>query len=66
VADSELRQFNPDGNFGGDASMVSGALGERANGEVRRAVVRFDLAGQIPAGAIINSVTLRLVVEWCR
>ncbi len=62
VADSELREFSPDSNFGFSTSMVSGELGLLAHNEIRRAVLRFDLSGQIPSNAVINSVTLNVVV----
>jgi len=35
-------------------------VGRTNQGFLRRAVVHFDIAGNIPAGAIINSVTLQL------
>ncbi|TAK95486.1 MAG: DNRLRE domain-containing protein, partial [Verrucomicrobia bacterium] len=62
VADAELQQAQPDSNIGGNITMVSGELGIRVGGVLRRAVLRFDLAGQIPAGAIINSVSLQVRV----
>jgi len=64
VADAYIRQFDPDralGDYGSEPSLVSGALGSRAQFEVRRALLRFDLS-QIPAGAVVNSATLRMTV----
>jgi hypothetical protein len=45
----------------GDQSILSGTRGPNANGVMDRGLLRFDLAS-IPAGARIQSVTLRLVV----
>ena len=59
VADAELQQADPDTNYGANPTMVSGALGILVGKVIRRGVLRFDLAGQIPSGATINSVTLR-------
>jgi hypothetical protein len=63
VADSEIRQFSPDNNYGGLTSMVSGAVGNNpgANHEKRRGVLRFDLS-QVPAGAVVNSASLKVTV----
>jgi hypothetical protein len=64
VADAYIRQFDPDrtlGDYGSEPSLVSGALGSRAQFEVRRALLRFDLS-QIPAGAVVNSATLLITV----
>src|ERR1700674_1626399 len=62
VADAYIREFSPDINFGGEPSVVSGLLGDRAAFEIRRALLRFDLAGQVPPGAVIQSATLTLTV----
>ena len=64
VADAYIRQFDPDrslGDYGSEPSLVSGALGSRAQFEVRRALLRFDL-GQVPAGALVGSATLKVTV----
>jgi hypothetical protein len=64
VADAYIRQFDPDrtlGDYGSEPSLVSGALGSRAQFEVRRALLRFDLS-QIPAGAVVSSATLKITV----
>jgi len=37
--------------------------GNTDNGDQRRAVLEFDVAGNVPAGATINSVTLQLYVN---
>ncbi|MBI3850257.1 MAG: DNRLRE domain-containing protein [Verrucomicrobia bacterium] len=63
VADAEIRQFSPTSNFGSDVTMVPGVLGFTAGQEIRRALLRFDFGGPtIPAGAIINSVTVKVKV----
>src|SRR5437879_9514757 len=62
AADAEMRKFTADNNYGNLTTMVSGELGQRANFEIRRAVLRFDLNGQIPPGAVVNSVTLQVTV----
>ena len=62
VADADIEQFQPDSNFGSATSMASGELGSSAGNELRRALLRFDLAGQIPAGAVINSVSVQVHV----
>ena len=62
LANAEMRQFSPDLNLAGGFSMVSGKLGTLANGEIRRSILRFDLAGQVPAGAQVISATLSLHV----
>jgi Bacterial Ig domain/Immunoglobulin domain len=62
VADAYIRQFDPDrtlGDYGSEPSLVSGALGSRAQFEVRRTLLRFDLSA-IPAGAVVSSVTLQI------
>ncbi len=61
VADSEIRQFTADGNFGTDSSVVSGKLGSSSLGEIRRALFRFDLSS-IPLQSQIISATLKLQV----
>src|SRR5437879_6342186 len=61
VADTYIRQSLPDLNGGAEPTMVSGELGDRAQFELRRSLLRFDPGG-IPAGSTVNSVTLRLTV----
>lgn len=62
VADAEIQQAAPGSNIGTDPTMVSGALGFTVNRAIRRGLLRFDPGTQIPAGATINSVTLRVRV----
>jgi hypothetical protein len=62
--DAYIRQFDPDrtfGDYGGEPSLVSGALGSRAQFEVRRALLRFDVSA-IPPGSVVNSATLQMTV----
>ena len=61
VGDADIRQLDPNGSHGDEASITSGQLGKNAGFEIRRALFRFDVS-QIPAGAIINSATLRVTV----
>jgi hypothetical protein len=63
VADAEMRQRSPDLVWT-NATIVSGTLGAPASFEIRRGLFRFELAGQIPPGATINSVTVRLVAVF--
>src|SRR5207249_9753012 len=64
IGDAEIEQHSPDLNLGTDTSAVSGELGAAATFEIRRALFQFDLQGQIPAGAVISSATLRVAVVF--
>jgi hypothetical protein len=58
--DNTLYEYDP---AEGDLSNALGFhffAGENAIGELRRGVVAFDIAGQIPAGSTITSVTLSM------
>jgi hypothetical protein len=58
--DNTLYEYDP---VEGDLSNALGFhffAGENAMGELRRGVVAFDIAGQIPAGSTITSVTLSM------
>jgi hypothetical protein len=57
-----MHQFSPDANFGSAVSMVSGKIGSNGNGEIRRALFRFDLTGQVPQGATITGASLSVTV----
>jgi hypothetical protein len=59
-ADAELREASALGSFGTGTTMVSGGLGVNAGNTRRRALLRFELTGQIPPGATITSVELEL------
>ncbi|HKS37323.1 MAG TPA: DNRLRE domain-containing protein, partial [Verrucomicrobiae bacterium] len=62
VADVELREGTPSGNFGAGQSIVSGGLGANAANETRRGLIRFDPAADIPSGSTVTSVTLTVAV----
>jgi hypothetical protein len=59
-ADAELREASALGSFGTGTTMVSGGLGFNSGTTKRRALLRFELADQIPPGATITSVELEL------
>jgi hypothetical protein len=59
VADTTLWQTDPNNNLGGHTDFVTGTT---RNLQRSRGLLRFNLASAIPAGAIINSVTLTLTV----
>ena len=58
-ADTSLLENFPDHNFGGQTYFNSGTT---QNYTKNRGLLRFDLPGQVPTGATINSVTLTLEV----
>ena len=58
TADASLVQSAPNNNSGGNSFMTAGADGSGP----RRGLFLFDIAGAIPTGATINSVTLTLTV----
>ena len=62
AADVELRERSPSSNFGNGGTVVSGELGSNAGQERRRALLRFDLAGRLPARAVITSVVVQVKV----
>ena len=59
VADTTIFAAFPDNNLGSNSNLLSGANGSGAPG---RALIRFDVAGQIPSGAVIQSSALTLNV----
>jgi hypothetical protein len=58
-ADTSLHSAFPNSNFGGGTTFTSGG---RNMGGTARALLQFDIAGNIPAGATINSAALTLTV----
>ena len=66
--DNTLYQYSPD-DF---ESPLSNGLGQylfagrNASGSARRALIRFDIAAAVPAGATVTGVTLRLNVSQTR
>jgi len=59
VADTTSSQSYPDNNLGGEAFLESGL---NDNADVSRALLKFDVAGNLPANATIQRVTLTLTV----
>jgi spore coat protein A len=57
--DNTVAEDFPDNSSGACDSVFSGSTDV---GFARRALMQFDIAGQIPAGSIINSVTLSMDV----
>ena len=58
-ADTTLFQANPDNNLGAVSSL---AVGGTAGGPIARGLIRFDLAGRLPANAKIISAQLQFEV----
>src|SRR3954469_4349976 len=54
---------NADLSNGAGKFLFAGSNGANGGGRALRSLLAFDLAGQIPAGATINSVTLTLRVD---
>ena len=52
---SELNKSNGNGDF-----LFAGRINTNNNGLIRRGLIQFDIAGNIPAGATITNVNLRL------
>ena len=59
VADTTLQSAFPNSNFGGGTTFTAG---DRRRGGMTRALLAFDIVGNLPSGAIINSATLTLTV----
>src|SRR4051812_27505463 len=60
VADNSMFE-NTDNSDGAGQYLFSGQAGLAAG--IRRALIKFDVAGQIPPGSTINNVTLTLHVS---
>ncbi|MBM3958810.1 MAG: DNRLRE domain-containing protein [SAR202 cluster bacterium] len=58
--DAPLFVGSPDSNHTGDPNLF---VGRTRMGDVRRAMVAFDISGAIPAGSKIKSVKLRMSVD---
>ena len=58
-ADTMLHEYFPENNLGGQSYLNAGTT---QNGPRTRGLMAFDVAGAIPSGAIVNSVTLTLEV----
>jgi hypothetical protein len=61
VADNSIFQESPQNSNGAGQYLFSGQAFTSAG--IRRALLRFDVAGSIPAGSTINSATLELHVS---
>ena len=59
IADTTLLESNPANNMGGHVNFISGRGG---SGPRNHALIQFDPAAAIPAGAVITNVSLRLIV----
>jgi len=62
VADASMLSFFPDSNFGGGTTFTAGGRNLTGGGGPSRALLRFDIAARLPAGATINSAQLILAV----
>lgn len=62
VADAMLWENTPSSPRGNEATIISGTAGSTIGNKRSRATLRFDLTGVVPAGAIIQSVTLSVRV----
>jgi hypothetical protein len=63
VATSDNTLFESAGgasSSGHGVDLFSGRSGSNASGLKKRAVLRFDLSGQLPVGAVVQSVELKL------
>ena len=63
VADTSMLSFFPDNNFGGGTTFTAGGRNPTGGGGPSRALLRFDIAAHLPAGATINSAQLTLTVN---
>jgi hypothetical protein len=59
IADTTLFSNNPTNNFGASTNLIGGETG---NLSVGRALLRFDVAGQLPPNAVVQSATLTVTV----
>src|SRR5213078_3897454 len=63
VADSTLYERIPNNNLGANTDFIAGTTAGKFEPPYRnRALLKFDIAGQLPAGASITSVSLTLWV----
>lgn len=61
-ADTALLELHPDFNLGAQDDLPAGALGAAAGGTRGRILLRFDLAGSLPASATLESARLEVTV----
>lgn len=62
VADTALFELTPDFNFGAQRDLPAGTLGPSAGLSRARILLRFDVAGTLPADAVVQSAFVRLTV----
>ncbi len=58
--DNSMFQASPLNSNGAGSYFFAGRTGNLNGGQLQRALISFDVAGSIPAGATIDSVTLSL------
>ncbi len=58
LVDTTLFQTSPNNNLGGTPNFIAGTT---SGGGRNRALLKFDIAGQLPANAVITSVSLTMV-----
>lgn len=61
-ADTSLLELQPDFNLGAQSDLPAGTLGSAAQQTRSRMLLRFDLAGALPVGAVIEAASLTLTV----
>jgi len=63
VADTTLYETTPNNNLGATPNVIAGTTAGNAGQPYRnRALIRFDIADRIPAGAVITAASLKLTV----
>src|SRR6185503_8491870 len=63
VADTSLFETTPNNNLGANTDFIAGTTAGNAGQPYRnRALLKFDIAGQIPTGATITSAGLTLLM----
>lgn len=60
AADTTLFEFTPDNNSGRESTLVVGGINKSAS--ACRSLLRFDLSTNLPPGAIITNVSIKLSV----
>ncbi len=60
TADTTLHEFAPDNNVGAHIHVAAGATGPNGSMKRARGLLHFNLAGQVPSGAVINSAVLTI------
>ena len=63
-ADAYIASEWPDQNFGADALYLGYNLAEENYFGAERVLLRFDVAGNIPQGALVNDARLRLYLSF--